>query len=296
MLERSIAFGHRGAANTMAHDVHAQPAASDNVLLESCFIVGSTTDAGMFDNFYSFPSGVDVLAPPPTPNGAPHGGGVDGFVFSIGESATSHLLFVPWYTFRGGPDDEGLNGVAAWNEFRGQVAVVGWKHVDEDDYDIDVGSYYTSESYGGTQTWAMRPLTGAQVGGEKWEAPAVNGQSEVTRGGDASTPFWDFGLGGPSSYPLGNPASPRGGGISQDQTGRVHIVGATRSPGSYPVVGGLGKQADLQDAVKTALDLLPATMARKVRLLPCVAFKASPMPKSLRSSATAGSTNIMRSM
>jgi len=214
-------------------------------------VVGATDDALALD-------GAASLAFPPTlaPQ-ATHGGGVDGFVLAGRYLAASALTVWDVATFRGGEGNESLTGIQAWNEFYDNVVVTG----PSASADIDVASYLKTQNTGPLELLtggAVLPaLGGAQIGGGALDRPtAVAVPTSGPAMMNATT------LGGFGEFGLGNPA---GGGISMDSSGRTSVVGTTVSS-NFPasVTGNVGrpKTGSTHDAVRVALDMVPAGIGR----------------------------------
>jgi hypothetical protein len=210
-------------------------------------VAGATDDGLVFD-----PAASLLWAPTVQPQAA-LGGGVDGFVLAGRYINSAGFALWDTGTFRGGEGDEGLTGVQAWNEFYDHFAVTGTSAGG----DIDVASYLKTQSGGPLALLtggAVAPaLGGAQIGGSGLDRPtavAVPVTGPAMR--NATT------LGGFAEFGLGNPA---GGGISIDPSGRTNVVGTTVS-GNFPVPLGRPKTGFTHDAVRVALDMVPAGIGR----------------------------------
>jgi len=209
-------------------------------------VAGATDDGLALDGLAS------LVFPPLVQPQATIGGGVDGFVLAGRYLAASSLTLWDTGTFRGGEGDEGLTGVQGWNEFYDHFVVTGTAASD-----IDVASYLKTQNAGPLALLtggAVAPaLGGAQIGGGGLDRPAavavpVTGPAMM----NATT------LGGFAEFGLGNPA---GGGISVDPSGRTNVVGTTAS-GNFPVPLGRPKTGSTHDAVRVALDMVPAGIGR----------------------------------
>jgi hypothetical protein len=245
-LESSVLLGTQQEGRfTAARDVLFVPKYYHFAGEDAVIVVGATRDDLLLAE----------LPPPFRGPQASHAGGVDGFIVVANPLPPSPPAAgqIDWFqsSFRGTEADEGLTGIHAWNEFRDQFVVTGTSAAG-----IDVASYYqrptdrqltllTGGSLPGT-------LGGVQVGGPNTRPTAIavpaNGPAMV----NATT------LGGFGEFTLGNPA---GGAVAVDASGRANVVGTTVSAG-FPVLGGRSKVGITHDAVRMALDLVPAGIGR----------------------------------
>jgi len=230
-------------------------------------IVGATNDPDFFSSMGTpaFPSpslafdrgGVPVGSAPPS----------EGFFFGFW-SVGGTLVFnsTRSHGFLGGPGEDGLTGVSAWNEYTDQPQVCGYTrnaagNVDMLAASLLVGIGTTISPTSGNPEWAIVNRR-AQWGGSAEDRPAVMGPQSVQ---------FDTGLGPSSSY-----GSHAGGGISVDARSRMTVVGATSSS-NYPTTAlafqaryGVGRQNmvpvpnpnNLTDSVRTEFDMLPVGVGR----------------------------------
>jgi hypothetical protein len=257
-LDSSLTIGQPGELHTIARDIIAQPNAQTAFGQNTLMVVGSTEDADLLGNYL----GQQTAFSGPT----------DGFLTPVGHIPS--VAQVPGggslnpiaVEYQGLDGNSGYMGVNSWNEFADHAAVVGF--VEQSPLtgtsDIDVASYYlyTGGYVDPSTPLTMRLLTRGQLEGSSDDRPTAMGLQEVTQNG-ASIVFQTFGL--------GNPA---GGGITQDASGRVQVVGATTSldfQASVPLTR-TGRPrstnlvppgvATIHDGVRVALDLLPFHVGR----------------------------------
>jgi hypothetical protein len=251
VLQDSRQVGAPGVPSTIARDVlaHANTNLFNNpVAANTIFVVGSTNDANLFAGVVPFP---------PT---QPFAAGTDGFVLVAVDDHTvpaAPVLNFQFATFHGGPGDDGLTGVNGWNEYVDQVVVAGFREDGSGLRDIDLASLYVfalpNPPVGGQPAFSVRYLTTGQVGGTGDDFPTAMGIANATN--SPLLAYLTFGLGDPA-----------GGGVAQNESGRVNVVGSTDSL-NYPFPGGLPRSTTLvpagqqafNDGAHTTLDLLPGS-------------------------------------
>mgnify|MGYP001193133721 CR=1 FL=1 len=279
VLKDSIPLGTRGQFPTLEAPIHSiardvavhldDLGTPGNGSVQGVDIVGATNDPDFFNSFgviHSFPSpslafdrgGVPVGSAPPSEGfflGLWNAGGTLTF-----NSSRSH-------GFLGGPGEDGLTGVSAWNEYTDQPKVCGYTRDAGGNVDLLVASLLvgigtTISPTSNLPEWAIVNRR-AQWGGAAEDRPAVMGPQSVQ---------FDTGLGPSTSY-----GSHAGGGISVDPRSRMTVVGATKSL-DYPVTAPLfeprygparttnipvGNPNDVSDAVRTEFDMLPERVGRR---------------------------------
>jgi hypothetical protein len=242
------------ANQTFAKDVLVQPDYRSGMPL--AVVVGNTDDINLLStlSFTSYPpTGTSpVVRQPVLGPQTIHGGGVDGFIFACHIPvfpASARSDFEPVAaSFRGGAGNEGLVGVAGWNEFVDHFAVVG-----DDSLDIDVASYVIDS--GGSTSGAARPMremTASKIGGFPGiDRPAPSGYYHCI---DTSSTWFQPVVFGDAS----------GGGVAVDSRGRVTMVGSTLTT-SYPATTSSAPFGRLvlpappgsPNGVRSTFDLLP---------------------------------------
>ncbi len=246
VLEQANEIGTPGTAleprHTIARDVLAQLDPHFSPVIDgNLVVVGSTDDPGALAPWAA--SGPDLVLDGPS----------DGFLVTA-LSDTSLPGFTPMSgTFRGGLGVDGLTGVQGWSEFPDHCVVVGFTDQGVGALDVDVASYLFDIGQ------PLRLLTNGQLGGAGLDLPTAMGPINTT-----STAAPAFATGA-----LGDHA---GGGVAVDQQARVNVVGTTASvpPLGYPLQNaGLVVSRPRQvttppsnDAIRSSLDLLPATVGR----------------------------------
>jgi len=238
---------------TQARDVLIQPSYRNGMPL--AVVVGSTNDPGLLQTLtVTSPAGphAPVLGPQTT-----IGTGADGFVFAchlplntVGSLGTKTTPIAA--TFSGAAGDDGLTGVAGWNEFTDHFTVVGYNAA----VDIDVAGYVI-DSQGLPSAQAAQPMlamTRSSVGGTQDDSPADVGPLHCLNTTTGLVPWVQ-------STSLRGPA---GGGITVDASNRVNVVGSTLSAdypvtsaglfpaGRAPVLAGF-----IRNGIRTVVDLLP---------------------------------------
>lgn len=159
-----------------------------------------------------------------------------------------------------GESGGGAVGVAAWNEFPDHVAVLGWTEIGAGATDLLVATYFKDTAQG---SQPLRRIRASSIGGTGHDRPVHTAGMTV----GLSTPTWTTFVG-----------PPEGGGIAMDSRARVTVVGSTDSPTglptSYPTVPNpvpvnvfaratqTGHTPADTDAVRTALDMVPAGVCR----------------------------------
>ncbi|MEQ1632505.1 MAG: hypothetical protein ABL997_09040 [Planctomycetota bacterium] len=262
LLEATDVLGQPGGMNTLARDVLAQPRSNvpffggpplgGYTIADTLFVVGSTDDS----NLAGFWFGQQTAFSGPT----------DGFIATyshpsviIGAGSGIERLGVE---FQGLQGPSGYTGVNAWNEYANHAVVTGYREQPDSPgvHDIDVASYYMyTDSYTPPATGqSLRLLTRGQLVGSAEDRPTAMGPQEVTQGG-AGPAFQTFGL-----------ENHAGGGVAQDASGRVQVVGTTLSLDFNALGGGRPRSttlptpglATMEDAVRSVLDLLPYGVRR----------------------------------
>jgi hypothetical protein len=146
----------------------------------------------------------------------------------------------PILTYIGAAGDDGLTGIASWNEFSDHFAVTGFAADTFGATDMVAYSLFkdteASPVYG--PLLVLRELRESVAGNQ---IPAAPGPADSLVG-------W-------STVAVLGPAG--GGGIGVDDRGRVHVVGMTDSPGLVPDSGGRPYTA-ASDGVRMRLQMLPA--------------------------------------
>ena len=261
LLKATDTLGQPGDMNTVARDVLAQP--SSNVpffggpplgytIADTLFVVGSTDDSNLAGIWF----GRQTVFSGPT----------DGFIATyshpsvvVGAGFGIERLGVE---FQGLQGPSGYTGVNAWNEYANHAVVTGFREQPGSPgvHDIDVASYYMyTDSYTPPVTGqSLRLLTRGQLVGSAEDRPTAMGPQEVTQGG-AGPAFQTFGL-----------ENHAGGGVAQDASGRVQVVGTTLSLDFNALGGGRPRSTTLpipglatrEDAVRSVLDLLPYGVRR----------------------------------
>lgn len=202
------------------------------------------------------------MTPSPQAN---RNGPTDGFILTAEDIPASPLVFFRRGSFRGGAGDDGLTGVGAWNEYVDHVAVVGFTRsaASGSTNDFDVGTIFSDTPnlpnvafISAASPGSMAQLTftrSGTLGGTGNETPAAMGTINVLNK--------VFGL----FYDEANLGPAPGGGVCVDHRARVHVVGATPSPGLTPTIApflpGRGLRGG-QDAVRSMLDMLPPRVGR----------------------------------
>ncbi|MEQ1632226.1 MAG: hypothetical protein ABL997_07615 [Planctomycetota bacterium] len=256
-LDAVDAIGQPGEMSTVARDVIAQPGSNvpfgGPVFPNTLMVVGSTNDGSIAGDHFLQQTAFS--------------GPTDGFIATYSNpGVVSAGLGLERFgvEFQGLPGPSGYTGVNAWNEYANHAVATGFVEEDESPgtNDIDVASYYMyTVGYPSPPVLGLRLLTRGQISGTGEDRPTAVGVQEVTQGG-VSLAFQTFGL--------GNHA---GGGVSQGSSGRVQVVGTTRSL-DFPDAGTLGAGrprstalptpglATNEDAVRSVLDLMPFGVRR----------------------------------
>jgi hypothetical protein len=240
LLMASHSMGFAGSFESLARDVWAAEMGSGN----SIYIVGSTND--WTDSTTNFLTSCINSTSGPITDGEQltFGGTRDGFLvwtlFAPGSSASPVVYLAG--TYYGGASDDGLTGVAGWNEVPEYCVVSGYTNSSgAGNFDLVAASYSNTSAGAPTVSLAREDI----IGSSAQESAAVMGPTHAT-----------------SSLPLTYPTSlgsPAGGGAAVDPRARVTIVGASNSAGAgtpYPTLGGNGPLGG-QDAVRTTFDMLP---------------------------------------
>jgi hypothetical protein len=260
LLEAIDVLGQPGEMSTVARDVLAQPGSNVPLLdpltgvtiPDTLLVVGSTGDAS--------------IAGPWLTQQTAFSGPTDGFIAIYSHpaviSGAGFGIERLGVEFQGLAGPSGYTGVTAWNEYANHAVVTGFREQSGSPgvHDIDVASYYLyTNSYTPPATGeSLRLLTRGQLVGTAEDRPTAMGPQEVTQGG-AGPAFQTFGL-----------ENHAGGGVAQDASGRVQVVGTTLSLDFNVLGGGRARSTTLtpaglatrEDAVRSVLDLLPYGVRR----------------------------------
>ncbi|MBK8099574.1 MAG: hypothetical protein IPK26_20890 [Planctomycetes bacterium] len=209
------------------------------------YLVGETRDASL-----------PALLASQMAHGGP-AGGTDGFVAATSVLDLSAFVHLGYW---GGADNEGLFGVAAWNEYPDHIAVVGRRSTATDAGDIQVTGFFRNTPPPNPLPHAdagfLKTMLTASVVGPGTDVPAsvVSGTTTAFNGGN-TVDSRSFGASGTGLT---------GGAIAVDQRGRVMVVGSTNALG-FPVIGPASNTRTYSggtEAVSARVDLLPAGVCR----------------------------------
>lgn len=264
ILEASSPIGSAGSElhrYTVARDVavqldavRADPVHGANDPSHVIYIVGSTDDEALFTSVGATATAQTQI------NGNGNQGAADGFLLAARDRIpTLGYIDFDKGSYHGSNYDDGLCGVACWNEYLDHVSVSGFWSTSTGgtgatQVDLEVGSYFTDTTV--SQSTAIPVVVSDLVRIRRDNIAAAGDQVPAAMGLHHATQ-----ASGGLLFEVHDLGSPAGGGIAVEDRARVNIVGQTPPNSPYLVhpAGSPNARTFLggSEAVRTAVDLVP---------------------------------------